>query len=531
MRNFCFAWTLILCATHVAPAAAQQPKTPVKAATSVDFGRDIQPIFAMRCYPCHSSKVQMNEFRLDRKEDALRGGASGALAIIPGNSPDSLLIKYVSGLDPKIVMPPNGPRLTPEQIALLRTWIDRGAEWSDKPSDASASAKPSGRDHWAFQPRLGPTPPAVKDKSWVRNPIDAFVLAKLEARGWKPSPRAEPRQLLRRVYLDLIGLPPSLAEQEAILKNPSPQALNRVIDDLLSRRGYGERLGRHWLDLVRFAESNGYERDATKQYVWRYRDYVIESFNKDKPFDRFVLEQLGGDELLDVSPKTLIALGYNRLGPWDDEPADRLTDRFDQLDDLVRTTSEVFLGLTLGCARCHNHKFEPLTAQDYYSMVAIFNGLERPRKGRQELDLPIGYPHQIEALAERNRKIEPLEKQIDSLRRGFRARFITSDQSKLSPEVLEAFRLSHGKRSDAQKKLVADHAKQLEEEIFAAVPDSARQQLLELEEKVRDLRQATAELPRGYFMHEPKPIPPATHILIRGNDPGQVPLRSLEVYR
>jgi hypothetical protein len=194
--------------------------------------------------------------------------------------------------------------------------------------------------------------------------------------------------LLRRLYLDLVGLPPTPAEQEAFLQDSSPDALRRVVEALLSRPGHGERWGRHWLDLVRYADTNGYERDGNKPSVWRYRDYVIQALNSDKPYDRFILEQLAGDELADASPETLIGTGYARLGPWDDEPADPKTDHFDQLDDIVSTTAQVFLGMTLGCARCHNHKFEALTAHDYYRMVAVFHGLTRPQNGRTELDLP-----------------------------------------------------------------------------------------------------------------------------------------------
>jgi hypothetical protein len=248
--------------------------------------------------------------------------------------------------------------------------------------------KPEQRKHWAFQPVRRPEVPATKDPHWSRNPIDAFILAKLEARGWKPSTAAEPRALLRRLYLDLVGLPPTPAEQQAFLRNPSPAALDSIIEDLLARPAYGERWARHWLDLVRFAETNGYERDADKPNVWRYRDYVIRAFNEDKPYDRFVQEQLAGDELPEANAETIIATGYCRLGPWDDEPADPKEDRFDQLEDMVSTTSLAYLGLTLGCARCHNHKFEPMTQLDYYRMVAVFNPLERPQSGRADVDLP-----------------------------------------------------------------------------------------------------------------------------------------------
>jgi hypothetical protein len=266
--------------------------------------------------------------------------------------------------------------------------------------DALITAKD--RSHWAFQPVRRPRIPQVKDTAWVCNPVDSFILARLETKGWKPGPAAEPRALLRRVYLDLIGLPPTLAEQDGFLSDSSPERMQRVVDRLLASPHHGERWARYWLDVVRYAETNGYERDADRPFVWRYRDYVIHAFNEDKPFDRFILEQLAGDELPDSDARSLIATGYNRLGPWDDEPADPQEDHFDQLDDLVSTTGLAFLGLTLGCARCHDHKLEPLTMHDYYRLAAVFNGLKRPANGRTELTLPVGTRKELDA--EKGRK-------------------------------------------------------------------------------------------------------------------------------
>ncbi|MYC83631.1 MAG: DUF1553 domain-containing protein [Acidobacteria bacterium] len=481
---------------------------------TVDFAREIQPIFQERCLACHGSQAQSHGFRLDRRSDAFRGGDSGVPAIVPGNSSDSLLLRYVSGRDPEVVMPPEGPPLTGEQVELLRRWIDEGAAW---PQEEDPSEAPAGvSDHWAFQPISRPEQPSVQAKNWVRNPIDAFVLEKLEAKGWQPAPQAKPHQLLRRLYLNLTGLPPNLAEQEAFLKDPSEAAYKATIEDLLARPAYGERWARHWLDLVRYAESNGYERDRAKPHVWKYRDYVIRSFNRDKPFDRFVLEQLAGDELPDASSETLIATGYFRLGPWDDEPADPETDRFDQLDDIVSTTSQVFLGLTLGCARCHNHKFDPLTARDYYSMVAVFNGLQRPRDYRTELDLPIGTPRQLEQYRATSRRIERLQEEHDRLRARLRRSFLESGRSNLPALAVQAFLAPDPSRK--QKGLRKVFEKQLAEEVGnASVPDAVREQLEAGEREIRELKAARIELPRGYFMHEPAPSPPATHLLIRGS--------------
>jgi hypothetical protein len=344
-----------------------------------------------------------------------------------------------------------------------------------------ALIKPESRKHWAFQPVRQPNIPKVRDADWVRNPIDAFVLDRLEAQGWKPGTPADPRAFLRRIYLAVIGVPPTPAEQDDSLLNTSPTAVDQLIQKLLSHPGYGERWGRHWLDLVRYAETNGYERDATKPHVWRYRDYIIRAFNEDKPFNRFIMEQLAGDELEDVSPETLIATGYYRLGPWDDEPADPQEDRFDQLDDMVNTTSQVFLGMTLACARCHNHKFEPLTMLDYYRMVAIFNPLERPRPGRDDLDLPIG--SRIE-LAE----VERIERQIAGLRWSSLGRVATTIGSGAIPNPW----------------------------LGRALTWTADKPIRTANQEICELRAKTPKLPRGYFLREAHATAPDTHLLIRG---------------
>ena len=272
------------------------------------------------------------------------------------------------------------------------------------PDQYDARVKPKDREHWSFRPvKVPPVPSIGSPRSAIRNPIDAFVLAKLQEKGWSFAPPAEPRAILRRVHLNLTGLPPTPAEQEAFLRDPSPGRLDRVTDDLLGRSTYGERYARRWLDLARYADSNGYERDAIKPSVWRYRDYVIDAFNSDKPFDRFVREQLAGDELSDATEESAISTTFLRLGPWDDEPADPATDRYDQLDDVVSTVGQVFLGLTVGCARCHDHKFEPLSMLDYYRLVAVFAPLTRPQTGRTELDVYAAGPAERRELLARDR--------------------------------------------------------------------------------------------------------------------------------
>ena len=375
---------------------------------------------------------------------------------------------------------------------------------------------PSDRQHWSFKPVRRPDVPHVRDTGWVRNPIDQFILARLEEEGWKPSDAAKPQALLRRMFLDITGLPPTLEERAEFLKDPSALAFDTLVDELLARPAYGERWGRHWLDLVRYAESNGYERDGAKPSVWRYRDYIIHSFNDDKPYDRFILEQLAGDEIPDASAETMTALGFYRLGPWDDEPADPAEDRFDQLDDIVSTTSQVFLGLTLGCARCHNHKFDPLTTLDYYRMTAIVNPLQRFQYGRFDLDAPVGTPAELAALAERDRQIAALNGKISQLREASKTEWLMSGRSQLGADVVAAFLAAPAARTDEQKKIVETHTKRLDEELKSALPEETRSEIAGLHDQIAELIRATPDLPRAYYLHEPSPAPPETHVLLRG---------------
>ena len=489
---------------------------------AVAFTRDIQPIFEQRCYVCHGETTQQGELRLDSRDSVFRGGGSGVAAVVPGNSANSLLYRYVAGLG-ETRMPPVEPFLSIKQIEQIREWIESGAVWPSEHS-ATAAEEPDhfaeAQSHWSFQPLGRPIPPTIRDASLagrVRNPIDAFVFAKLGERGWEPSSEAGPRQLLRRVFLDLTGLPPTIEEQQAFLARPGPSGLDRVIDDLLSRPTYGERWARHWLDLVRYADTNGYERDAIKPSVWRYRDYVIRSFNQDKPFDRFAIEQIAGDELPDVSPETMVATGFHRLGPWDDEPADPLTDRYDQLDDLVRTTSEAFLGLTLGCARCHNHKFEPLTAADYYSMAAIYAPLTRPRAGRTELLRPIGGSKDLDAFEVRDRQIRVIEDEIKAIRHQARSEFLRSGQSALPERVVSAFETREQERDQVQVSIVEEFSEKLAAMLETALPFDIRSRIAELDERICELYAETPTTNEAYILHEPRGEAPASFLLIRGS--------------
>jgi hypothetical protein len=342
----------------------------------VDFARDIRPILARNCCECHGPEKRKSGLRLDRKADALAGGDSGPV-IAPGRSDESELISRVTDDDPTTAMPPKGRRLSRRQVELLRAWIDQGAPWPD-----GVDATPVAIDHWAFRPPSRPTPPAVRRGDWVRTPIDTFVLAKLERLGVSPSPEADRPAQIRRLSLDLLGLPPTLAELAAFVADPAPDAYDRLVDRLLASPHCGERWGRHWLDLARYADSDGYEKDSPRPHAWRYRQWVIDAINRDLPFDQFTIEQLAGDLLPVAAPEQKAATGFHRNTLTNKEGGvDPEEFRVAAVVDRVNTTGTVWLGLTVGCAQCHNHKYDPITQEEYYGLFAFFN------TGR-EVDLP-----------------------------------------------------------------------------------------------------------------------------------------------
>ena len=279
-------------ATRTSATAQAVPERPAAASRPVDYAGDVKPLLAARCYACHGPKKQKAGLRLDEKAAALRGGSEGVQAIEPGHGAESDLVRRIASTDPDVRMPPEGEPLKHDQVSTLRAWIDQGAKWPDDPPGASGN----GRSHWAFRPPVRPAVPPVRAADWARNPIDRFILARLEAEGLSPSPEADPVTLLRRLSLDLVGLPPSVEEVDAFLADTSGHAYERAVDRLLASPHYGERWGRHWLDAARYADSDGYEKDKSR-FVWFYRDWVVNALNRDLPYDRFVIEQIAGDQL------------------------------------------------------------------------------------------------------------------------------------------------------------------------------------------------------------------------------------------
>ncbi len=345
----------------------------LRAATPLDFDEHIRPIFEANCFKCHGEKKQKSKLRLDAPVHIRKGGESGEPLFVAGKRAESHLFKLVSRVDPDEAMPPKEKdQLSKDEIERIGLWIDQGAKM---PGDGEAVALTT--DHWSFQPVA---------KKHRHGFIDGFVNEALREKGLQPSPRAGRRTLIRRLYLVMLGLPPTPEEVELFVRDKSPDAWAVLVERVLASPHYGERMARHWLDIIRFAESNGFESNRERPSAYRFRDYVIESFNSDKSYDRFVKEHIAGDAL-----EADLGTGFLVAGPYDTvkSPDVNLTlmQRQDELADMINTTGTAFLGLTLGCARCHNHKFDPVTQKDYYSMQAIFAGVkfgERPVKVRTD---------------------------------------------------------------------------------------------------------------------------------------------------
>ena len=399
-----------LSAAARAVAAVNTAALPPAAGQPVDFIRDIQPILADACVKCHGAEKQKSGYRLDAKAVALTQGDNHAPNIIPGKSAESPLIHFVAGLDEEMKMPPKDTPLTAEQIGLLRRWIDDGAVWPE-----AASVKVADRtDWWSLKPIVKPTVPAGEAGG---NPVDAFISAKLKENGLTLSPPADASTLVRRVYFDLTGLPPSPEEVEAFVKESatSGAAYEALVDRLLASPRYGERWARHWLDVVHFGETHGYDKDQPRPNAWPYRDYVIRAFNEDKPYSRFVQEQLAGDILFPDTRDGIEALGFISAGPWDlighaevpEEKIDGKIARHLDRDDMVANTVGSFASITAQCAQCHDHKFDPVTQEDYYSLQAVFAAVDRADKS---YDVDPALRTSRAALHARIKELEAVEK-------------------------------------------------------------------------------------------------------------------------
>ena len=435
-----------LCAMLAARSSAESP--------------DALVVLESNCVKCHGGEKTKGGLDLVAREALMRGGESGQ-AIVPGEPDSSFLLKTIRHEeDPH--MPHKAAKLPDADIAAIAAWIKVGAPYSrslNKP--AAGVPRTAGtfviteeeRNHWAFQPIKRPTP----SDNGTENPIDRFILAKLKSRGLNFAPPASKEVIIRRVTLDLIGLPPSPQEIAAFTSDNSPKAYENLIERLLASPHYGERWGRHWLDLARYAETDGFEHDAVRPHSWRYRDYVIRAFNEDRPYDRFIREQLAGDELWPENPDALVATGFNLLGPDMVDSSDQIQRRHNTLNDMTDTTALVFLGLTMGCARCHDHKFEPLSQRDYYSMQAFFT----PAKFDREHPVPSAEQRATYETAMRQFNENATIRELAALEAPVRERIFQRKVARLSPEAQVAHRTSPEKRDAEQANLALETADQV----------------------------------------------------------------------
>jgi len=522
----------------VATAFLTQPRTFAAEPTTAGlefFERKVRPLFAESCYECHGPDKQKGKLRLD-SPGAIRAGGEAGPVFVAGNPAESRLIRGVSYQDLEFKMPPK-KKLTARQISDLSEWVKLGAPMPTGEAPIAAAARKEfqitakDRAHWAFQPVRKPAVPAIANRqSAIANPIDAFIRTKLAAKGIAPNPPATPRELVRRAYYDLTGLPPTPEEVEAFVRECSlshpptfpparagagekagkresePDAFARLIDRLLDSPRYGEKWGRHWLDLARFAESNSYERDGDKPHAWRFRDYVIRAFNSDKPYDRFLREQLAGDELPDRDNDSLIATGFYRLGIWDDEPADRELARYDGLDDIVATTGQVFLGLTVDCARCHHHKIDPIPQQDYYRLLSFFNNVNHYRNGGMTDEVALfsnesdraAYEQRVRAMESRRREVQT---DINEAEKRFRTELANAEPAGESREKLARRDFSQLLKTEGRRVLGAEQFERLQE----------------LKKELEQLRPDTIPAEKALAVTEGGGRAPDTFLLARGN--------------
>jgi len=367
---------------------------------AVDFTHEVQPILKENCLGCHGPEKQKGGLRFDLKEAALKPGASGETPIVPGDTAKSTMLHRIVSDDPDEQMPPEGQRLPQASVEILQRWIARGAPWPVDPTHPAAAppAAPGKSTHWSFQPLAKVTVPPVRQTGWALTPIDHLILAAQEAQGLHPNAEAPRRTLIRRLYFDILGLPPPPEEIDAFERDPSPAAYEHLVDKVLADPHYGERWGRHWLDAARYADSNGYEEDRPRLNAYTYRDFVIRAFNDDLPYDRFIQWQIAGDLLEPQNVPAVAATGFIAAAPnvRPDFINYREKDRWDELDNVVSTTGSAVLGLTLGCARCHDHKFDPIPTADYYHFTAFFASTERvdrPVDERQARDYDRALAH------------------------------------------------------------------------------------------------------------------------------------------
>ncbi len=496
------------------------------------LARQVYAIFQQQCLECHGDLPDpASELDLRTDEGLQRGGIKGK-AVVP-HDPDASPLFTQLIRESRPYMPFGRPQLPPDQIELVRQWILAGASFAGvpeaQPNEGPDAAELAAREerpitdeeraYWAFVKPVRHQPPNVEEDAWRGNPIDAFLLASMQQRRLTPSLPADKRTLVRRVYLDVLGLPPTPAQVEAFLADESPDAWSRLVDELLASPHYGERWARHWMDLVRYADSGGFEFDTDRPEMYRYRDYVVNAFNDDKPYDDFVKEQLAGDELAPESDEAMIATGYLRLGP------EGGGNRLDALDDLVTTTSLTYMGVTVGCARCHNHKFDPIPQKDYYRMQAVFWPTERYAH-------PLASDETIAAhRAERQRLrglIGPLEEREKAIEKPYHDTIVAAEVAKLPEYMQEAWNTPEDERTEGQRLNVIQIMRTLEvgslrdlvkeEHVVALMPEDVKAEHVEVQAEIEALQdQMPEDLPTARAIREEGRVPEPSYFLHRGS--------------
>ncbi len=461
-------------------------------------------ILQSRCVQCHGAD-KTSGLDLRTRDGLLKGGSRGA-AIKPGNHEESLLWRFIDG-DEKPRMP-LGDQLNDPDAEVIKAWIDKGAPW---PSETKFPAlvqtrapekqiTDAQRNYWAFRKPVKSAIPSVRNAAWIRNPVDAFVLAKLEEKGFAPSPRADKRTLIRRVTLDLTGLPPAPEETNAFLADNSPNAYEKVVKRLLASPRYGERWAQHWLDVVRFGETNGFELDADRDQSWRYRDYVVKSLNDDKPYDRFLVEQIAGDEVDPDNFELRVATGFLRAGPQHVVAGnqDVALNRQEWLTEVMFGVGNGVLGLTVGCARCHDHKFDPIPQADYYRLQAFFAGADNYDFKRPTKEQEAAY---AEAVKAHKAKLKPIQEEIAAIEKPYKQRIGSEKRAKLEPHYAQALEKDAKLRSDEEKRLAKDAQRMIDvkwDEILPALTPADREKRSALRRQVHTLN-----------LYEPEPLPKA----------------------
>ncbi len=481
-------------------------------------------ILQARCAQCHGAD-KTSELDLRTREGLLKGGSRGPV-VKPGDGEQSLLYRFVTGKEkPRM---PMGEELAEYQIELLKQWIDKGAVWPSDLQVAPVASYPASkpitdeqRNYWVFRKPVRPPIPKIKNSTWVRASIDAFVLAKLEAKGLQPSPRADKRTLIRRVTFDLTGLPPTPEEIKTFIADTTPEAYEKVVKRLLASSRYGERWAQHWLDVVRFGETNGFELDADREQSWRYRDYVVKSFNDDKPYDRFLIEQIAGDELDPENFDLRVATGFLRAGPQHVVAGnqDLAVNRQEWLTEVMFGVGHGVMGLTAGCARCHDHKFDPIPQADFYRLQAFFAAADnydfkRPAKEQQQAHAAAVKAHK--------EKLKPILDQIAAIEKPYKEKLSAAKRAKLEAPYANALAKEEKLRNEEEKRLAKDAQRMIDvnwDELVPALSPADREKRAALRRQMHNLELYAPEpLPKALAVSDLlNPVPPMH--LLRGGDP------------